>query len=344
MLGIRLPIILAPMAGGPGTPELAAAVSNAGGLGSLGGAYLTPAQIEDEIRRFRALSEAPFAVNLFAGGYHERIDRDPEPILELLTDIHRELGMDPPSLPQVPPDPFREQLATVIEAGVPIFSFTFGIPAPEAMAELRARRIVTIGTATTVGEAEQLEAAGVDAIAAQGAEAGAHRGTFAGPAEEALIPMLDLVRGIAARVRVPIIASGGIMTGGEIAEALRAGAEAVQLGTAFMNCPEAGTSRAYREALRAARGDDTAITRAFSGRAARGIRNAFMERVGERRELILPFPIQNSLTRPMRAASARQGNAQYLSLWAGTGVDRIREMPAAELVRVLMEELRAAND
>ena len=340
-LGIRLPIVMAPMGGGPGTPELAAAVSNAGGLGSLAGAYLTPDQIREEIRRLRALSDAPFAVNLFAGGYHERTDADPAPILSLLADVHRELGIAPPSLPHVPPDPFREQLAAVIESGAPVFSFTFGIPAPDAMAELRARGIAIIGTATTVGEAEQLEAAGVDAIAVQGAEAGAHRGTFA--ADEALIPMLDLVRASAARVRVPLIASGGIMTGGEIAEALRAGAAAVQPGTAFLLCPEAGTSRPWRRALLAARGEETVITRAFSGRAARGIRNAFIERVGERRELILPFPIQNSLTRPMRAAAAQQDNEQYLSLWAGTGVERIRELPAAELVRVLMEECRAAS-
>lgn len=338
-LGIRHPIILAPMGGGPGTLELAAAVSNAGGLGFLAGAYLTPDQILAEVRRTRALTGAPFGVNLFAGGYHERADRDPAPILGLLADIHRELGIAPPSMPAVPPDPFRAQVAALIDGGAPIFSFTFGIPAPEVIAELRSRSIAIIGTATTVEEAVRLEEAGVDAIVAQGAEAGAHRGTFAGPAEEAMVPTLILVREIAVRVRVPVIASGGIMTGAEIAAALRAGAEAVQLGTAFLACPEAGTSRAYREALRAARGEDTVITRAFSGRAARGIRNAFIDRVGERREYILPFPVQNSLTRAIRAAAAQQGNAQYLSLWAGTGVARLREMPAAELVTTLMAEL-----
>ena len=338
-LAIRLPIILAPMAGGPGTPELAAAVTNAGGLGSLGVAYLTPDQIREEIRRTRALTPGPINVNAFAGGV-EPMTRDPAPALLLMSEIHAELALPAPALPPLPPNPFERQIEVAIESRVPVFSFTFGIPPPEAMAWLRASKIVTIGTATTVEEARMLEEAGVDAVVAQGAEAGAHRGTFTVRAEEALSPTMSLVRDVVAHVKVPVIASGGIMTGAEIADALRAGAEAVQLGTAFLACPEAGTSRAYREALLGATGDPTVITRAFSGRAARGIRNAFIDRVGEREELILPFPLQNALTRPMRTAAAQRGNADYLSLWAGRGVARIRSMPAGDLVALLAEEIR----
>jgi nitronate monooxygenase len=340
LFGIRIPIVLAPMGGGPGTPQLAAAVSNAGGLGSLAGAYLTPEQMRDEIARMRALTERPFAMNLFAGGYHSVIGREPEPMLAVMRRVHQTLGLPAPSLPPVPPDRFREQLAVVRDLKVPVFSFTFGIPDAEAIAALRAGGIKVVGTATTAEEGAALERAGVDAIVAQGAEAGAHRGTFLRSFAESMVPTLELVRALAARVSVPVIASGGIMTGSEIAEALRAGAEAVQLGTAFLACEEAGTPQAYRDALLSAREDRTVITRAFSGRAARGLRNAFIEAVDER--IVLTFPTQNALTRPLRAAAAQQGNAEYLSLWAGTGVARIRSMPAAELVQTLMRELASA--
>ncbi len=340
-LGIQLPIIQAPMGGGPGNPQLAAAVSNAGGLGSLAGAYLTPDQIRDEVRRTRQLTTRPFNVNLFAGGYQSRPDRDPAPMLEVLSPIHDLLHLSPPSLPRVPPDPFDEQIAAVLELRPDVFSFTFGVPSPDVMRRLRHAGMAIIGTATTVEEAVILAEAGVDGIVAQGAEAGAHRGTFAGSFEAAMIPTMELVRQIAARTSAPVIASGGIMTGAEIAAALRAGAAAVQLGTAFLLCPEAGTSEAYKKAILNAFGDNTTtITRAFSGRAARGLRNRFIEIMSDREELILPFPIQNSLTRTMRSAAASQGNPDYLSLWAGTGVGRARATPAAELIATLMEELR----
>jgi len=337
-LGIRHPIIQAPMGGGPGTPRLAAAVSNAGGLGSLACAYLTVDGLLRDFEAARALTTGPLNINLFAGGYHTRVDRDPSPILNLLRDVHAELELPPPVLPDVGADPFPAQVEAVLRVRPEIFSFTFGIPPAETMQALRAAGITIIGTATTAIEATMLTDAGVDAIVAQGAEAGAHRGTFAGSFEEAMVPTLELVRQIANATNVPVIASGGIMTGAEIATALAAGASAVQLGTAFLACPEAGTSEAYKAALLRASGEDTVITRAYSGRAARGIRNTFIELLGEREELILPFPIQNSLTRDMRSASAKRMNPEYLSLWAGTGVARLRAMPAAELIETLMAE------
>lgn len=332
-----IPIILAPMGGGPGTPQLAAAVSNAGGLGSLAGGYLAPGQITADIEATRQLTSRPINFNLFAGGYHQRTDRDPRLILEVMTEVHRRFELPPPVLPEVGPDPFERQVEAVLRARTEVFSFTFGIPSDAVMRELREAKIFVIGTATTLHEAELLADAGVDAIVAQGAEAGAHRGTFMAPFDEAMVPTLELVRAIAARVDKPVIASGGIMTGREIARALDAGAKAVQLGTAFLACPEAGTSAAYRRAL--INQTETVITRAYSGRAARGLRNAFIDRIGERDELILPFPIQNSLTRPMRAAAAKANDPGYLSLWAGTGVARIRALPAAELIATLMREL-----
>src|SRR5260370_4439598 len=191
------------MGGGPSTPELVAAVSNAGGLGSLGAAYLTPDQIADALGRINALTDRPFNVNLFAGAWQSANALDPAPMLALLAEVHAALGLPAPTLPAVPPDPFDAQLEAVLAARPPIFSFTFGIPGKDAMARIRANGATILGTATTVHEGRMLAEAGVDAIVAQGAEAGAHRGTFAAPFEAAMVPTLDLVAGVPAAARVP---------------------------------------------------------------------------------------------------------------------------------------------
>ena len=342
-LGIKHPIIQAPMAGGPSTPELVAAVSNAGALGSLGSAYSTPEQIAADIRKVRTLTEKPFNVNLFAGGYAPESPVDAAPMLALLGEIHEALHLPPPTLPAWPLNPFEKQLQAVLEARPEIFSFTFGIPEPQAIARLKAEGISIFGTATTVQEGKLLEASGVTAIVAQGAEAGSHRGTFAGPFESAMIPTLELVQSLRAAVSTPIIASGGLMDGRDIAEAIAHGAAAAQLGTAFLTCPEAGTPEAYRRAILTARADTTVITRAFSGRPARGLLNTFITKLEGKEKIILPFPLQNALTRPMRTAAAQLGESGYLSLFVGEGVTRARAMSAAELVRRLVAEMQQAR-
>jgi nitronate monooxygenase len=339
ILGIRHPIIQGPLGGGPSTPELVAAVSNAGGLGSLGAAYLNPSQITDAIRRIRSLTNQPFQVNLFAGGWTSNAPVDSKPMLELLTEIHSTLGLPPPVPPQASPDPFPAQLEAVLDARPPIFSFTFGIPDRDAMARLRARGIMILGTATTVEEARLLEAAGVDAIVAQGAESGAHRGTFAGPFESSMIPTLDLVLGVANAVALPVIATGGLMDGPDIRAAIQAGASAAALGTAFLVCPESGAFEAHRQAILRVTTGTTVVTRAFSGRPARGLPNAFIQSLAGRENAILPYPLQNALTRAMRTAAGQQGKPEFLSLWAGTGVARARALPAQELVRRLLTEM-----
>jgi nitronate monooxygenase len=338
-LGIPHPILAAPMAGGPSTPELVAAVSGAGGLGSLGAAYLSADALVEACRKVRALTDRPFGVNLFAGGYPDRFDGDGRAALEVVSAAHAALELPPPALPPVPPDPFREQLEAVLEARPALFSFTFGLPTAGDLARVRAAGILVAGTATTVEEARALADARVDAIVAQGGEAGGHRGTFQGRFEDALVPTLELTAAVARAVQVPVIASGGLMDGGDVARALRAGAEAAQLGTAFLPCPESGASPAYRAAILGARADTTVVTRAFSGRPARGLRNAFIEAAEARPGAILPFPVQSALTRAMRQEAARRGEAAYLSLWAGQGVARARALPAAELVRTLVAEL-----
>ena len=338
-LGIEHPVILAPLGGGPSTPELVAAVSNAGGMGFLGAPYMTPAQIAEAIRQIRALTNKPFGVNLFAGGYESPVRVDAGPMLALLSGIHEDLGLPPPELPEWPPDPFAKQLEVVLDARPVAFSFTFGIPDADAMAQLRSRSIVVLGTATTVEEARMLVDARVDAVVAQGAEAGGHRGTFAGSFESGMIPTLQLVKATAQSVPAPVVASGGLMDGRDIRAALAAGAAAAQLGTAFLACPESGAAEAYKRAIRSAATDTTVVTRVFSGRPARGLLNVFIARLAGREGAILPYPLQNALTRPMRAAAARKGDPEFLSLWAGQGVARARALPAGELVRRLVEEM-----
>ena len=337
-LGIRHPVVLAPMAGGPSTPELAAAVSNAGGFGSLAGAYLAPDEITEAVRRTRALTDRPFSINLFAGGGEERAV-DPGPMLAILSEIHKELGLPPPVAPTPRKDPFPDLFQAVLEARPAVFSFAFGIPDRQRISSLRARGIAILGTATTIDEGRLWVEAGADAIIAQGAEAGAHRGTFAVPFEDAMIPTMVLVRGIASFA--PVIASGGIMDGRDLAVALDNGAIAAQLGTAFLRCPESGASPPYKRAIELASSDTTVITRAYSGRPARGLLNTFIKTLSGREDTILPYPLQNALTRPMRLASAAQGNPKFLSLWAGQGVARSRELPAGELVATLMKEASA---
>jgi len=342
-LGVEHPVIQAPMGGGPSTPALVAAVSNAGGLGSLGAPYLTPQQILEAVAEVRRLTSKAFNVNLFAGGYRNESLVDPKPMLAVLAAIHAELGLPAPEVPALPPDPFEAQLEAVLEARPPIFSFTFGIPSAAQIARLKSRGIAILGTATTVAEARLLEEAGVDGIVAQGAEAAAHRGTFAAPFEASMVPTLELVRGIAAALPLPVAASGGLMDGRDIAAALRAGAAAATLGTAFLACPESGASATYKEAILAARSDTTVITRAFSGRPARGLANRFIADLADKEAAILPYPLQNALTRAMRAEAARRGVSGLLSLWAGTGVARARAIPAGELVRQIVREISSVS-
>ncbi len=342
-LGVTFPIIQAPMGGGLTTPKLVAEVCNAGGLGSLAAAYLTPDQILVEARHIRVLTDKPLNINLFAGGYKMEAVQDAQPMLSLLGEIHQALGLRPPVLPPLLPDPFPSQFEAILEVKPDIFSFTFGIPSPDVMNSLKTRGIPAMGTATTVEEARMLEKSGVVAIVAQGAEAGAHRGTFLEAFELSMVPTLALVQAIRSAVSVPVIASGGLMDGRDIAQVFACGASAAQLGTAFLTCPESGTPEAYRRAILSARSDTTVITRAFSGRPARGLRNAFIDRLEGKEECFLPYPLQNALTRPMRTAAAKRGEADFLSLWAGQGVARARLLPAAELVKQLVAEIGEAG-
>ncbi len=328
LLTIGYPIVQAPMAGGPSTIDLTVAVSEAGGLGSIAGAMLSPDKLRNVIRAVRQRTDQPFAVNVFAP--LPEMTANPAALEALQRELarHRQrLG-----LPEPPPVPHRDwivedQLAVVADERVPALSFTFGIP---PLSELEG--ILLIGTATTAGEAVALERAGVDVIVAQGAEAGGHRGTFIGTFDDGLIGLVALVPQVVDAVSIPVVASGGIVDGRGIAAALTLGAEGVQLGTAFLFCPESGASAVWRRALREL---PSVVTDAYTGRPARGARTAFVD------ELMAgaapaAFDVQRRLTADFRGVD---GHGWYLG---GQAAQMARELPAAQLVAALDAETRAA--
>ena len=335
------PIIQAPMAGGGDTPQLVAAVSNAGALGFIGGAYLTPEQIVTTAAEVRRQTSRAFGINLFAPVLVESPTKSAERTLKRLAPYFAELELPAPSLPGSPAISFEDQLDAALETDATAFSFTFGLLPPNAVAAVRARKMWLMGTATSVEEALALQKAGVDAIVAQGSEAGGHRGSFLSEFSAGMVGTISLVPQVVDAVEIPVIASGGIMDGRGVVAALALGACGVQLGTAFLTCNEAGIPDAYKQAILAAHEDETRITKAFSGRPARGIVNRFMTEMesGQDENLILPFPMQNALTRPLRSAAAKQGRAEFLSLWAGQGVRMARRESAGELIARLDREI-----
>lgn len=339
-LGIDLPIIQAPMAGGGDTARLVAAVSNAGGMGSIGAAYLTPEQILDRVRTVREQTSKPFGINLFAPQQKPEVtDQLLEAAVQRIAPFYAELGLPAPGRPSAPATLFEDQVSACVESGAAVFSFTFGIVPKDAIEAARSRGMLVVGTATTVKEAQALVDAGVDAMVVQGSEAGGHRGSFAQSFEQGMIGTMALVPQIVDAVDVPVIASGGIMDARGITAALALGASAVQMGTAFLTCEEAGVSRAYREAILSANEDQTSLTRAFSGRPARGVVNKMLADYARDPDGILPFPLQNVLTRPLRTKASELNRAEFLSLWAGQGVRMARRESAAELMRRLEIEL-----
>ncbi|PWF55604.1 NAD(P)H-dependent flavin oxidoreductase [Massilia glaciei] len=336
----KFPIIQGPMAGGGSTPALAAAVSNAGGLGSLGCGMLSPDAIAQQVAELRKLSDRPFVLNLFI---QDRPSPTADEIVrgtQLLRPVFEGLGWDSLPLPSSWCEDFAAQLDTLIALKPAVGSFTFGILNEVQIERLHDAGIIVIGTATTVDEAQAWEAVGADAVIASGIESGGHRGTFMGPQEAANLPARELWSAAADEVRIPLIAAGGIMTGVDINEALRLGACAVQMGTAFLVCDESGINPAYRHALVNAGGIDTRLTRAFTGRYARGLVNGFMRRMQAVESQVPNYPVQNALTAGIRKAAGQSGDTDNMSLWAGAEVRRARPMPCAQLMQTLVAEMR----
>lgn len=344
LFGLPLPIIQAPMAS-VATPALAAAVSNAGGLGSLGLGMSTVDQTRQLISETRSLTDRPFNVNLFC---HQPAERDAEREavwIHHLAPLFAEVGAEPPeSLKEISTSFLvdEEMQRLVLDLRPPIVSFHFGLPPAEYLAALREAGIRTLATATNQHEAAVIEAAGLDAIVAQGIEAGGHRGMFDPGAEDERLSTTVLVRLLTRQTSLPIIAAGGIMDGAGIRAALDLGAAGVQLGTAFILCPESAASASYRANLKSERAAATRLTPVLSGRLARAMVNRLI-RHGEAPGSPRPaaYPVAYDAARQLNTAAMQQGNHEFAAQWAGQGAPMARELLAATLVATLMEEFRA---
>ena len=333
---LRHPIVLAPLAGGASTPELTAAVSEAGGFGFLASGYLTPEAMEERISRVRELTDAAFGVNLFVpGDPHAETPGLDDYLDRVAQDASRhgaELGDA-----TYDNDAYPEKLELVAETRPAVVSFTFGCPDPDRIATIKEPGIEVWVTATTPEEAKSASRLGADALVLQGAEAGGHRASFTDTDEEPLSTLV-LLRLVAERTRLPVIATGGLTDGPAVAAALAAGAAAAQLGTAFLLADEAGTGSAYRDALLSR--SPTTLTRAFTGRRARGIVNQFIsEHSGEAPSA---YPQIHHATSPMRAAARKRGDADGFNLWAGQAHRLVPSGPAAEIVREISDSAREA--
>jgi nitronate monooxygenase len=342
MLSLDVPIVLGPFGGGLSSVELASLVSEAGGLGSFGAQHLAPGQIAEVIAALRERTRRSFAVNLWVSNHdlpeaelaRERFDA----AVERLRPFYAELGVEAPPFPERFAWTFEEQLEPILAEAPPVLSFVYGVPSSAALEACRERGIATVGTALTLAEAVALDEAGVDAVVATGFEAGGHRVAFLGEAEDSLIGSLALIPAVADAVSVPVIAAGGIADARGVAAALTLGAEAVQIGTAFLATEESVAMPEHKALLLADGVAHTRLTRVFSGRLARGIVNRAMDELGPE---FLPFPYQAYLTRPLSAAAREQGRADSSALWAGQGTGLVRHRRAAELFDALVSGVSA---
>jgi nitronate monooxygenase len=336
LFGITHPIIQAPMSGFGG-PALVAAVSNAGALGSFGCGALPNETARDQIQEIRRATNRPFNLNFFAHPA-PRIDADvTRRVRERLSGYYNEFDLGAVPEPSNPLPLFdEERLQLVLDLRPPVVSFHFGLPPADKLTRVKQTGAVVLCSATTVAEARKLEAEGADCIIAQGFEAGGQRGTFTAGDGAGLIGTMALVPQVVDAVRIPVIAAGGIADGRGIAAAFALGASGVQIGTAFLGCPEATVPDVYRDALHRAADEDTRLTRVFTGRPARVLHNRLTDELGD--EEALEFPAQASLTRPLMQTSSGSARAAFTPLWAGQGAPLIRDLPAAKLIDKLAIE------
>ncbi|HBN6064455.1 nitronate monooxygenase [Enterobacter cloacae] len=340
-LNIAYPIIQAPMAG-VSTPEMAAAVSNAGALGSISVGASTPSQAESLIRKTRHLTAEPFNVNVFCHARAERNDALETAWIERFRDVFERYGAALPAALQEIYQTFHDNDAMaeiLLETAPAAVSFHFGIPPERLVHRFKSRGIITLATATSLHEARLIESAGIDFVVAQGTEAGGHRGMFDPREEDEQLSTFTLIQALRKGCTLPVIAAGGIMDGAGIAAMLKLGATGVQMGTAFVLCPESAANEAYRQALKSEQAMSTVMTSAISGRPARCVSNDFCHLTRDLpKESIPPYPLTYSLGKILAAVAAAKGAHGFGAQWAGQGVALARELPAADLVQTLVTE------
>jgi nitronate monooxygenase len=335
-LGIAHPIIQGPFGGGISTAKLVAEVGKAGGLGSYGAYTNSPDEIEGIASSIQALTDKPFALNLWVSEHDRGGDRlTPEQFeaaWKIFEPLYSEFELKKPQPPERFFHPFEKQIEAVLEARPAAFSFVFGVPKSSILAECSRRDITTIGAVTTLAEGEAMASAGVDVILTTGFEAAGHRPSFLGRAEDSLMGTLTLTRLVASKIRRPVIAAGGIADRAGIQAALDLGASGAQLGTAFLACEESGAAPQHRDALFGRDAQRTVLTRTYSGRLARGIPNRLIEALTPHAHALPPFPIEVWFTSPLRRAAAEQGRTDFLALYAGQGAPLLKHRRVADLM------------
>lgn len=334
--GMSIPLVAAPMSGGPTTPAMVSAATRAGALGVLAAGYKTVEAVEAEIKALRA-EGIPFGVNVFAPN---PVPVDPRRYREYAAIIQAEadqFGLTLPSEPVEDNDSFNAKIELLLDDPVPMVSFTFGIPPRDVIAALQRAKSVVVQTVTTAEEAEQARDAGVDMLVVQAADAGGHSGTLSPLRPLTPVPIVDLVSQVVATVPLPVLATGGLATAAAVAEVIRAGAAAAAVGTVLLRATESGASATHQAALADPAYTETVLTRAFTGRPARGLRNAFID--AHEAEAPPGYPAIHHLTSPLRKAAAAAGKPDYVHLWAGTGFRQATAEPATDILRRLASDL-----
>lgn len=346
-LGITYPIIQGPL-GGFSSQKLTAGVSNFGGLGSFGAHCLEPPAIADVIAEIRSLTTKPFAINLWVSMEDEGARTSDEAAFRRaasrLEPFIAETGGTLPVFTPYKPLRFEDPVRVLLDSRVPVFSFIYGIPPAELLSEARRQDIVTMGTATTADEAKALEDAGVDIVVASGFEAGGHRGSFLRAAEDSLTGTISLVPQVVDAVGIPVVAAGGIADARGIKAALSLGAEGVQMGTVFIPMEESGASSLHKEAILSGQAGRTELTRGFTGRLARGIKNRLLTELNEPEPAFLPYPLQRTLMKSLALPAQKAGRADLLALWAGQSANLAKNSSVEHFLASLVEEMSATED
>lgn len=341
LFGIEHPVVQAPMAGAS-TPAMAIAVTNAGGLGSLGCAVMTGEQVRQAAEVVAAGTSGPVNFNFFVHNEPDLARHDPAPMRAALALYYEEFGLGEPTVPKLGAPAFDDAMLDVLLACKPkVASFHFGLPKPHAIEALKRASVTLIGNATNVAEARALEAGGMDAIVAQGVEAGGHRGSFIGAAHENDMGTMALVPLVVDAVNIPVIAAGGIFDGRGVAAAIMLGAAGAQVGSAFLRSPESMVSPLHKQALADTADNSTKLTRLFSGRAARSIRNRLVRELASHEDDAAPFPAQRSVIAPLSKAGADRGSADFMQLWSGQAGLRAEDVPSAQIYRRICDEALA---